>query len=112
MLCVIRDVGLLSSWPAAAAWESRRGRAWVLGRPAGQGGIMRRRLTEVPGSGPPRRPESSREQTAAGPPGAVARRWRRTAPDEQVRMLTVLGRVLRVAVRGGNPHWPPLVLCN
>jgi poly(3-hydroxyalkanoate) depolymerase len=29
-----------------------------------------------------------------------------------VRTLTVRGRVLRVAVRGGNPQWPPLVLCN
>ena len=29
-----------------------------------------------------------------------------------MRTLTVRGRVLRVAVRGGNPHWPPLVLCN
>lgn len=73
---------------------------------------MRRRLTEVPGSGPSRRAESGPEQTAAGPPGAVARRWRRTTPDEHTRMLTVLGRVLRVAVRGGNRQWPPLVLCN
>lgn len=29
-----------------------------------------------------------------------------------MRTLTVRGRVLRVAVRGGNLQWPPLVLCN
>ena len=73
---------------------------------------MRRRLAEVPGSGSPRRAGGGREQPAAGRLGAVARGWRRTAPDEQVRTLTVRGRVLRVAVRGGNPQWPPLVLCN
>ena len=27
-------------------------------------------------------------------------------------MLTVRGRVLRVAVREGDPNWPPLLLCN
>ena len=73
---------------------------------------MRRRLAEVPGSGSPRRAGGGREQPAAGWLGAVARGWRRTAPGEQVRTLTVRGRVLRVAVRGGNPQWPPLVLCN
>ena len=73
---------------------------------------MRRRLAEVPGSGPRRRAGGGREQPAAGWLGAVARGWRRPAPGEQVRTLTVRGRVLRVAVRGGNPHWPPLVLCN
>jgi pimeloyl-ACP methyl ester carboxylesterase len=73
---------------------------------------MRRRLAEELGSGPSRRLEGSREQTAAGRPGAVAGCRRRTAPDEHVRTLTVRGRVLRVAVRGGNLQWPPLVLCN
>ena len=73
---------------------------------------MRRRLAEEPGSGPSRRLEGSREQTSAGRPGAVAGCRRRTAPDEHVRTLTVRGRVLRVAVRGGNLQWPPLVLCN
>jgi poly(3-hydroxyalkanoate) depolymerase len=29
-----------------------------------------------------------------------------------MRMLTVRGRVLRVAVRDGDPGWPPLLLCN
>ena len=30
----------------------------------------------------------------------------------QMRTLSVGGRVLRVAVRDGNPDWPPLLLCN
>jgi len=72
---------------------------------------MRRRLTRVTGSGPASAAEGSREQPAAGRPGAVARR-RRAAPEEQVRTLTIRGRVLRVAVRGGNRQSPPLVLCN
>src|ERR1039457_5865551 len=29
-----------------------------------------------------------------------------------MRTLTVSGRNLRVAVRRGNPKWPPLLLCN
>jgi pimeloyl-ACP methyl ester carboxylesterase len=29
-----------------------------------------------------------------------------------MRTVTVRGRSLRVAVRGGNPQWPPLLLCN
>jgi poly(3-hydroxyalkanoate) depolymerase len=37
---------------------------------------------------------------------------RHPAAGEQVRTLTVRGRVLRVSVRAGNPHWPPLLLCN
>jgi len=73
---------------------------------------MRRRLAQVPGSGPANRAEGGSDQPVAGRPGAVARKWRRPAPDEQVRTLTVRGRVLRVAVRGGNLQWPPLVLCN
>jgi poly(3-hydroxyalkanoate) depolymerase len=72
---------------------------------------MRRRLTRASGSGPARRAEGSREQPAAGRPSAVAR-GRRPAPGEQVRALTIRGRVLRVSVRGGNPQSPPLVLCN
>jgi len=73
---------------------------------------MRRRQTREPGSGPASRDEASREQPVAGRPGAVARAWRRPAPDEHVRTLTVRGRVLRVAVRSGNLQSPPLVLCN
>jgi hypothetical protein len=29
-----------------------------------------------------------------------------------MRILTVGGRALRVAVRDGTPGWPPLLLCN
>lgn len=31
---------------------------------------------------------------------------------ERVETLTVRGRILRVAVRPGEPGWPPLLLCN
>ena len=73
---------------------------------------MGARLTEVPGIGHPHRPEGSGEQPAEGQPGTVARGRPWTAADEHTRTVTVRGRVLRVAVRGGNPQWPPLVLCN
>ena len=73
---------------------------------------MRRWLTEALGIEFPRRSEGSQEQSAAGRPGAIAKSWRRIAPDEHVRALTVRGRVLRVAVRDGSRQWPPLVLCN
>jgi poly(3-hydroxyalkanoate) depolymerase len=44
---------------------------------------------------------------------AMARGWRRrVAVREDIRTLELPGRVLRVAVRAGNPQWPPLVLCN
>jgi poly(3-hydroxyalkanoate) depolymerase len=33
-------------------------------------------------------------------------------PAERVRMLTIRGRVLRVATRDGDPDRPPLLLCN
>jgi poly(3-hydroxyalkanoate) depolymerase len=37
---------------------------------------------------------------------------RRAGPGERMRILTVGGRAIRVAVRAGNPDWPPLLLCN
>ena len=37
---------------------------------------------------------------------------RRMGPPERMRMLTIGGRAIRVAVREGNPDWPPLLLCN
>ena len=37
---------------------------------------------------------------------------RRMGPPERMRMLTIGGRAIRVAVRDGNPDWPPLLLCN
>jgi poly(3-hydroxyalkanoate) depolymerase len=36
----------------------------------------------------------------------------RTCAHERVQMLAVRGRVLRVAVRNGDPGLPPLLLCN
>jgi poly(3-hydroxyalkanoate) depolymerase len=42
----------------------------------------------------------------------VPRRLRRAGSGEYMRTLSVAGRVVRVAVRGGNPDWPPLLLCN
>jgi poly(3-hydroxyalkanoate) depolymerase len=35
-----------------------------------------------------------------------------SAVGDQIRTVTVGGRSLRVAVRGGSPQWPPLLLCN
>src|SRR5260221_12617903 len=35
-----------------------------------------------------------------------------SAVGDQIRTLTVRGRSLRVAGRGGTPGWPPLLLCN
>src|SRR5258708_32817292 len=35
-----------------------------------------------------------------------------SAVGDQMRTVTVRGRSLRVAVRGGTPGWPPLLLCN
>jgi poly(3-hydroxyalkanoate) depolymerase len=39
-------------------------------------------------------------------------RRRRARPAERMRILTVGGRGLRVAVREGAAGWPPLLLCN
>ena len=39
-------------------------------------------------------------------------RPRRVGSGEQMRTLSIDGRVLRVAARDGNPAWPPLLLCN
>jgi poly(3-hydroxyalkanoate) depolymerase len=36
----------------------------------------------------------------------------RSGPGEQMRTVSIGGRVLRVAARDGNPDWPPLLLCN
>jgi poly(3-hydroxyalkanoate) depolymerase len=45
------------------------------------------------------------------PPGSDASSWRASG-GERLRMLTIRGRLLRVAVREGDPDWPPLLLCN
>jgi poly(3-hydroxyalkanoate) depolymerase len=39
-------------------------------------------------------------------------RPRRVGPAERMRVLTVGGRAVRVAVREGTAGWPPLLLCN
>ena len=42
----------------------------------------------------------------------VPSRPRGAGPGEHLQTLSIGGRVLRVAVRDGNPDWPPLLLCN
>jgi poly(3-hydroxyalkanoate) depolymerase len=42
----------------------------------------------------------------------VLSRLRRSGPAERMRILRIGGRAMRVAVRGGSPDWPPLLLCN
>ena len=39
-------------------------------------------------------------------------RMQRGHPAGHMRSLSIGGRVLRVAVREGDPAWPPLLLCN
>ena len=42
----------------------------------------------------------------------MAARPRRAGLGEHMRTLSTGGRIVRVAVREGNPDWPPLLLCN
>ena len=42
----------------------------------------------------------------------VPGRMRRGYPAGHMRSLSIGGRLLRVAVREGDPAWPPLLLCN
>jgi poly(3-hydroxyalkanoate) depolymerase len=44
--------------------------------------------------------------------GRMLGRLRRAGPAEQMRIVSVGGRTLRVSVRAGAPEWPPLLLCN
>jgi poly(3-hydroxyalkanoate) depolymerase len=44
--------------------------------------------------------------------GRILGRLRRAGPAERMRILTIGGRSIRVAVREGAPEWPPLLLCN
>src|SRR6516162_8304497 len=48
----------------------------------------------------------------SGPRRAGPGQPRHTGPGEHITMPVIRGRVLRVAVRDGNPAWPPLLLCN
>ena len=50
--------------------------------------------------------------TARDRPGPGLGRLRRAGPAERMRILTIGGRAIRVAVREGTPGWPPLLLCN
>jgi poly(3-hydroxyalkanoate) depolymerase len=62
--------------------------------------------TDQPGPGPA-------GDGSAGPgPGPVLSRPHRGGPAEQMRILRVGGRAMRVSVRPGAPGWPPLLLCN
>ena len=42
----------------------------------------------------------------------MAARQRRAGLGEHMRTLSIGRRIVRVAVREGNPDWPPLLLCN
>jgi poly(3-hydroxyalkanoate) depolymerase len=58
---------------------------------------------------------SGSEPTGDRPPSGLGRmlgRRRRAGPADRMRILTVGGRGLRVAVREGAAGWPPLLLCN
>ena len=57
-------------------------------------------------------PATAGSRRAAGLRTVVKGWRRRAAAGEQTRTLALPGRVLQVAVRDGNPRWPPLVLCN
>jgi poly(3-hydroxyalkanoate) depolymerase len=57
------------------------------------------------------------DQPRAGPAGEDRAgpglgRLRSAGPPERMRILTVGGRAVRVAVREGTRDWPPLLLCN
>ena len=60
---------------------------------------------EVPRPEPARRRRNRLSRLMGG-------RMQRGDPAERTRSLVVRGRVLRVAVRPGDPGWPPLLLCN
>jgi pimeloyl-ACP methyl ester carboxylesterase len=60
----------------------------------------------------PTRPVPAGEDRAGSALGRVLGRLRRAGPPERMRILTIGGRAIRVAVREGTPSWPPLLLCN
>jgi len=60
----------------------------------------------------PRPAEDGSKGMPAGLRTAVKGWRRRAAAGEQAGTLTLPGRVLHVSVRGGDPRWPPLLLCN
>ena len=56
--------------------------------------------------------EASGNWTPAGLYSTVKGWRRRATAGEQTGILALPGRGLHVAVRGGDPRWPPLLLCN
>ena len=66
----------------------------------------------------PTRPGPAEEDRAGSALGRVLGRLRRVGtggpetPPERMRILTIGGRAIRVAVREGAPGRPPLLLCN
>ena len=60
----------------------------------------------------PTRPGPAGEDRAGSALGRVLGRLRRAAPPERMRILTIGGRAIRVAVREGTSSRPPLLLCN
>ena len=63
----------------------------------------------------PTRPGPAEEDRAGSALGRVLGRRRRVGPEgppERMRILTIGGRAIRVAVRDGTPGRPPLLLCN
>src|SRR4029077_9691386 len=58
------------------------------------------------------RPQPAGEDRAGSALGRVLGRLRRVGPPERMRILTIGGRAIRVAVREGAPGRPPLLLCN
>jgi poly(3-hydroxyalkanoate) depolymerase len=57
-------------------------------------------------------PAGRSRRLGAGLGQVVRWRLRPVAAAEHMRILTIGGRAMRVAVREGNPGWPPLLLCN
>jgi poly(3-hydroxyalkanoate) depolymerase len=60
----------------------------------------------------PSRPGPAGEGPAGSGLGRVLSRLRRPGPGGRMRILTIGGRAMRVAVREGAPGQPPLLLCN
>ena len=60
----------------------------------------------------PARPGSAGGDRAGSALGRVLGRLRRAGPPERMRILTIGGRAIRVAVREGATGRPPLLLCN
>jgi poly(3-hydroxyalkanoate) depolymerase len=60
----------------------------------------------------PPRPGPGRGDRAGSGLGRALGQLRRSRPAGRMRILTIGGRAIRVAVRDGTAGWPPLLLCN